>query len=113
MVHERRAPFRLEEDERRCVAGQNGRWHNILKADSALNNRIIENLRAAARNFDRLPTDADAAADAVQADHIIGNLMIGAKNFDAVKRATDTAFIFLFFSSLIISIIGLIFCRQI
>ena len=44
---------------------------------------------------------------------IIISQYFGAKNFDAVKRATDTAFIFLFFSSLIISIIGLLFCKQI
>jgi putative MATE family efflux protein len=45
--------------------------------------------------------------------NIIISQYFGAKDYNAVKRAADTAYIFLFFASLIIGIAGLIFCRNI
>lgn len=37
----------------------------------------------------------------------------GARDFAAVKRAIDTSYIFLFFSSIVISILGILFCDRI
>jgi putative MATE family efflux protein len=44
---------------------------------------------------------------------IIISQYFGAKDFSSVKRACDTAFIFLFFASIIIGIVGILFCRDI
>lgn len=44
---------------------------------------------------------------------IIISQYFGAKDFNAVKRAIDTAYIFLFFTSLIIGVSGIIFCKDI
>lgn len=44
---------------------------------------------------------------------IIISQYFGAKDFEKVKKATDTAFIFLFFASITIGILGFIFCKSI
>jgi len=44
---------------------------------------------------------------------VIISQFYGAKDYEKVKRAIDTAYIFLFFASLIISLIGIIFCGPI
>lgn len=44
---------------------------------------------------------------------IIISQYFGAKDFEKVKRAVDTAYIFLFFASIVIGIIGIIFCEPI
>ena len=45
--------------------------------------------------------------------NIIISQYFGAKDYDAVKRSVDTAYIFLFFASIIIGVTGLLFCRDI
>lgn len=44
---------------------------------------------------------------------IIISQYFGAKNMDKVKHAVDTAYIFLFFASILVSIIGIYFCEDI
>ena len=44
---------------------------------------------------------------------IIISQYFGAKDYEKVKRSVDTAYIFLFFASVIISIIGIVFCKPI
>ncbi|MFO8066801.1 MAG: MATE family efflux transporter [Bacteroidales bacterium] len=44
---------------------------------------------------------------------IIISQYYGAKDFKQVKRAIDTAFVFLFFASIVLTVIGLIFIKQI
>ncbi len=44
---------------------------------------------------------------------IIISQYYGAKDFDAVKRAIDTAFIFLFFASILLTVLGLVFIEDI
>lgn len=45
--------------------------------------------------------------------NIIISQYYGAKNFAKVKRAIDTAFVFLFFASIALTVLGLVFSRQI
>jgi putative MATE family efflux protein len=44
---------------------------------------------------------------------IIISQYFGAKDFEKVKRAVDTTFIFLFFASVVISLLGIVFCGPI
>lgn len=44
---------------------------------------------------------------------IIISQYFGAKDYEKVKRSVDTAYIFLFFASILISAIGLLFCRPV
>ena len=44
---------------------------------------------------------------------IVISQYFGAKDFKSVKRAIDTAYIFLFFASLIIGVSGILFCKDI